>query len=161
MTKMINDIKIWMLCLGVLGIPLLAALWTTSMDVPVAAEEAAPIPATSDAPRLTAQTFASWVYRCQEPAPGGKPDLAQCELTQDGDVQQAQPVMTVAFTPGQGVKGHVVTVRLPKTVAFDPGGQPLIIEFPLAGSAALDGQSTTAKGSAEMAEAIADMKDHD
>lgn len=77
-------------------------------------------------PKVAAQPFSSWVYRCQEPA-SGKQTPQACEVVQEMVVQQGDksvPVLTMAFARQDAApKLHLVTILAPLGVQLKPGLQ--------------------------------------
>jgi invasion protein IalB len=105
--------------LALVGLPVMAGGF-------VRAEAAAPAASGTPAegPRLTSQSFGSWVYRCQEKMVDGKPAQSACALSQDVVVQQdgkAQTVMTIGVAPGADGTGHGLTALVPLGVRLKPG----------------------------------------
>lgn len=107
--------------LALVGLPVIAGglVQAEAASAPVPAPAPAP-----EGPRMTSQSFGSWVYRCQEKMVDGKAAQSECELSQDVVVQQdgkAQTVMKIGIGAGPEGNGHNFTVVVPLGVRLKPG----------------------------------------
>jgi invasion protein IalB len=109
------------LALALIGLPIGAATWAGASTP---ASTPAPVEAGAPGPRLTAQRFGAWTYRCQEPMVDGKPGRPACELVQDVVVERdgtARSVMSVAIAAAADAKTHAITIQVPLGVRLKPG----------------------------------------
>jgi invasion protein IalB len=94
-------------------------------------------------PRVTSQSFANWIYRCQQPVTDGRPGAVSCTLAENVIVNQAGkavPVMTIAVTPGAQGAGYGLTFQVPLGVRLRQGigvsaddGAPQLFSFDYCG----------------------------
>ncbi|MDE8349776.1 MAG: invasion associated locus B family protein [Acidocella sp.] len=101
----------------------LAADQPNAPTPPAAPPAAPPAQPVAVAPKLFAQVYGDWVYRCLSNAAEGQPATMVCSVQQqlvlkkDGHVTQ---LLTVTFVKGD-TKGHDVNILAPLGVALKPG----------------------------------------